>query len=122
MLPLPTPHTQQSAAEKLQASPIDLAAVKRERRFRNAMRARGGRVRTSEEMRGVCFRNKALEDHNFATASTDEEMKESGAWRVRSSNPDGSTFVLSNFFAPTPGRVMYLHDKRQRGAVPPSIG
>ena len=31
---------------------VDRSAVKRERRFRNVMRARGGRVRTNEEMCG----------------------------------------------------------------------
>ena len=102
------------AAEVVSKLPgVDRSAVKRECRFRNVMRARGGRVRTNEEMCGVFTRDRALEECNLAVGSTDDEMKSSGAWRVRSSRPDGSTVLLPNVFAPTPGRVMYLHDKRR---------
>ena len=101
-----------AATQKAEPASVDHAAVKSERRFRNVMRARGGRVRTNEEMRGVTSRNKALDDCNLAIASTDEEMRESGAWRVRWSKPDGSTVVLPNVFAPTPARVTYFHDRR----------
>ena len=69
--------------QEAEAAFVDHAAIKRERRFRNAMRARGGRVRTNEEMRGVCARMKEQERCNLAIASTDEEVNESGAWRVR---------------------------------------
>ena len=123
----PTPRTESSPSLPRvpiasPASTRDHAAVKRERRFRNTMRARGGRVRTNEEMRGCSSRDRALDTCNIAIASTDEAIKAVGAWHARCSTADGSKVVLQGVFASLPGRVMYLHDPRRRGVVPPSLG
>ena len=93
-----------------------------ERRFRNRMRPRGGRVRTNEEMRGTDSRDRTLNKSNLAHVSSDSDMEAVGAWRARVAVPRGSPVMLRNVFAGLPNRVMYLHRSRVNGAMPPSIG
>ena len=98
------------------------AAVKRERRFRNVMRARGGRARTSEEMHGSASRDQKLDTCSLAIASTDEDLKAVGAWNAWCFNSDEGAVKLRNVFAPSPGQMLYFQNKRRTGAVPPSLG
>ena len=86
----------------------DVKFKRRERRFRNFMRGRGGRPRSNEEMMGSttkCFR---LEKFNLGIASTDKEMEAAGMWRARRSLPSGPSMILRNVFATLPGRAISL--------------
>ena len=60
----------------------DRMSAKCERKFRNAMRGRGGRRRTNEEMSGGQVAVRSLERWNLGSASTDADMKAVGAHRV----------------------------------------
>ena len=93
---------------------------RRERKFRNRARQRGGRVRTAEEMCGTEDRAKAMDRCNFAKASTNAEMYAAGAARVRQWCPDGAFSVARHVFAANPGRVLCLH--HGGAATPPCLG
>ena len=97
----------------------DRSFNQRERRFRNVMRGRGGRLRSNAEMLGSNNQEQILERCNFGIASTDSELAAAGAWHARRSLPGGSTTVLRNVFAVLPGRAIFLNHTCVAGAVPP---
>ena len=51
------------------------AFKRRERRFRNVNRQRGGRVRTHEEMHGSASQDAGLDSRNFAIPSSEVELE-----------------------------------------------
>ena len=80
---------------------------RRERKFRNSMRGRGGRPRSNEEMIGSSTQCLRLEKFNLGIASTDKEMAAAGMWRARRSLPSGPSMILRNVFATLPGRAIF---------------
>ena len=116
------------ASGSILTSPLpDSSSAKQERRFRNAMRARGGRVRSNEEMMRFCSHNRALVRRNFAIPSSDAELASAGACRVKQHSAGRSLSEVTNHnvFTCDPGQVLRILRADTRGlaaTTPPALG
>ena len=74
---------------RVESTCSDKSFHRRERRFRNVMRGRGGRPRSTEEMLGSSRQRLIFERCNFGMASSDKDLAAAGACRARRSLSDG---------------------------------